>query len=337
MQVGAPRLLAGMAAAVTLAAIAGSSSQSSAAFNAQRMNPGNSLTASEYFGFFSSGGYTGNNADNRAITGVGFMPNLVIVKGNTSQTSVARSSSMSGDLSKPLSGGTALTANVIQSLDANGFTLGTNARVNGSGVGYQWMAFRAQEGLLGVGSYTGNGSAQSIAGLGFSPEYVAVFSAAGQAAVQRYAGATTSFLFSGDTGNATRITALGADGFSVGNQNTVNANGTTYHWVAFNEVPGVLDVGAYTGNGADNRSITGVGFQPQYVTVRANDTATARTGVHRPATLAGDSSLHHTATANLANAIQALQSGGFQVGTAPAVNAAGVSYPYLAVRDSAGA
>lgn len=336
MRVTARRLIGGLAVA-TLAAVAGSSSQSSASFSAQRANPGNSFAASTYFGFFASGSYTGNNIDNRAITGVGFRPDLVIVKGNTNQTSAARTSSMSGDRSKPLSGGTALTANIVQSLDAGGFTLGTNARVNGNGVGYEWMAFRAQDGLLRVGSYTGNGSAQSISGLGFSPDYVAVFSAAGQAAVQRYSGMTTSFSFNSNAGNATRITALGADGFSVGNQNTVNASGTTYHWVALNEVPGAVDVGAYAGNGADNRNVAGVGFQPQYVMVRANDTATARISVHRPASLEGDSTLRHTGTANFANAIQALQSGGFQVGTDASVNASGVSYGYLAVRDTAGA
>ena len=43
------------------------------------------------------------------------------------------------------------------------------------------MAFRAQEGLLKVGTYAGNGGAsQSISGLGFSPEYAAVFSAGAQ-------------------------------------------------------------------------------------------------------------------------------------------------------------
>ena len=197
------------------------------------------------------------------------------------------------------------------------------------------MAFRAQGSLLKVGSYSGNGTSQSITGLGFSPEHAAVFSAAANNAVQRYAGASTSYQFDADTGNAQRITSLDANGFTVGNQNTVNTNTTTYHWIAFNDSAGIVDVNGYTGNNTDNRNITGVGFQPEYVVVRADDTGTARLGAHRPATLPGDSTLRHSAAANTTNAVQLLQSDGFQLGTDTSVNANTIAYRYLAVRDTA--
>ena len=54
----------------------------------------------------------------------------MIVKGDTAQTAAIRTSTMSGDAAKPMAGATALTANVIQSLDSDGFTIGTDARVN---------------------------------------------------------------------------------------------------------------------------------------------------------------------------------------------------------------
>lgn len=309
---------------------------SSAAFTTQKSNPSNSFEAQPYFGFFHSGAYVGNGADNRAITGAGFQPDFVIVKGNTAQTAVARTSTMQGDLTKPLSGATALTADMIQSLEGDGFTVGTNARVNSPGVTYEWMAFRAQEGLLDVGSYIGNGSSQAVGGIGFSPDYGGVFSSGEHAAVQAFAGGTSSFQFDADTGNTTRITAQNADGFSVGSHNTVNSNGTTYHYVAFNDAAGIVDVNGYTGNNSDNRSLTGVGFQPEYVMIRANDTSTARQGAHRSATLPGDSSLRYNAAANFANGIQALQSDGFQLGTDATVNAGSIAYRYLAVRDTPG-
>ena len=66
-------------------------------FSAQKGNPANSLGSSAYFGFFASGFYLGNNADDRAIGGVGFRPDVVIVKGNTNQTAAVRTSTMSGD------------------------------------------------------------------------------------------------------------------------------------------------------------------------------------------------------------------------------------------------
>ena len=179
--------LALLGAAVLLLAL-GTAPFSAANLSATTSNPGNSFTGSTYFGFFASGYYTGNATDNRAIAGVGFKPDVVIVKGNTAQTAAIRTSTMSGDVSKPMAGATAQLADVIQSLDADGFTVGLNARVNSADVGYEWMAFRAQEGLLKVGSYTGNGTSQSVTGLGFSPEYAAVFSAGANNAVQRYSG-----------------------------------------------------------------------------------------------------------------------------------------------------
>ena len=83
------------------------------------------------------------------------------------------------------------------------------------------------------------------------------------------------------------ITALGADGFTVGNDKRVNRAGTMYHYVAWNEIPGKMDVGTYTGNGADNRNITGVGFQPDFVMVQTDSGLpdrwrTRRRWGHRP-------------------------------------------------------
>jgi hypothetical protein len=331
-----PRLpLALLAVALLAAAIAGISS-SGALFTAQRSNPGNDFSSSSYFGFFDSGSYVGDGNDNRSITGVGFRPDVVIVKGDTGQTAVIRTSTMSGDSSKPMAGATGPSADMIQSLNANGFEVGAQSPVNSSGVSYQWMAFRAQDGLLKVGSYSGNGATQSVSGAGFSPEYAAVFSAGAQNAVQRYSGMTTSFQFDGDTGNAQRITSLDGNGFSVGTQNTVNSSGTAYHWIAFNDSAGLLDVGSYAGNGADPRSVTGVGFQPEYVMVRGSSIATPRQGVHRPASLAGDSTLRFDATGNFTNNIQTLQSDGFEVGGDSNVNYSGTTYHYLAARDTAG-
>ena len=121
-----------------------------------------------------SGTYVGNGTDNRAIT-VGFGADVVIVRSfDSNVTSIIRTSSMSGDVSKDLDGTVALAANNIQSLDANGFTVGTDTAVNENGTTYVWTAFKASAGVLKVGSYTGNGTTQGITGAGFSPELVYV-------------------------------------------------------------------------------------------------------------------------------------------------------------------
>jgi hypothetical protein len=105
--------------------------------------------------------------------------------------------------------------------------------------------------------------------------------------------------------------------------------------VLFNDVAGTIHKDSYVGDGADNRSIATAGFQPDYVTVRADDTGTVRYGQHRPASLPGGFSMHY-ALANIGDGIQALQANGFEVGTDPAVNASGPTYHYIAFKNSGG-
>lgn len=303
------------------------------AFSDQTSNASNAFTANTSFPMkFASGTYNGNNADPRAFTGIGFQPDVVIIKGNNTQTAAMRTSTMTGDAAKPLAGATNLTANIIQSLDSNGFTIGNNARVNANGTTYYWMAFRSSAAELKVGSYVGNGTSQSPSGFGFSPEYVAVLPASTGRANQRFSGMTRGFQFDNDTGSTTRVTTLNADGFSVGSSGDVNTNGITYHYVAWNDTAGRIDVNSYAGTGSA-KSVSGVGFQPEYVMVRANDTGTARQGQHRPAALTGTGSLFNAALVNITTGITALQSNGFSVGTDTSVNANGVTYYYAAFKN----
>ena len=74
---------------------------------------------------------------------------------------------------------------------------------------------------------------------------------------------------------------MGSDGFTVGSNATVNTNATVYHYVAWNEVAGLMDVGTYSGDGADNRNITGVGFAPELLIVKS-DATTAKTAASTP-------------------------------------------------------
>ena len=145
--------------------------------------------------------------------------------------------------------------------------------------------------------------------------------------------AANAFTFNGGL-STTYIPTLAADGFTVGSDVRVNRNGTTYHYVAWNEIPGKVDVGTYTGNGADNRNIPGVGFQPDFVMVQTNSdgsATTAQTVAHSTAMgPSTDTSHFFTATANQTNQIQLLQPDGFQVGTTSQVNGNGAVFTYAA-------
>jgi len=84
----------------------------------------------------TTGTYTGNGVAGRPITGLSFQPDIVLIKVDyqdaTTQANAAavlRTSTMSGDISKPLMGLSPLAANLIQSLDAHGFPVGNELRV----------------------------------------------------------------------------------------------------------------------------------------------------------------------------------------------------------------
>ena len=325
------------AALVALATLTAGTRLSDAAFTAQKSNPANSFTAAPSFERMriASGSYTGTGLDNRNIA-VAFQPDLVIVKGNNAQTAVARSSTMSGDSSKPLGGAVANSVDMIQALQATGFQVGANARVNTSGGAYSWVAVSKAQGTMSVASYTGNGAAsRSLTGLGYSPEAVMVFGATAVAPALRLSGMTTGFAFDIGTGIASSITALGGDGFTVGASTSTNTNGVVYHYVSWNEVPGLVDAGSYTGNNLANRSVTGTGFIPALLLVRSASTTISRAGVWRPSAVTGTGSLRFNAAVNNTNAITALQADGFQLGVNTDTNANANAYGYLALRDEA--
>ena len=128
-----------------------------------------------------TGTYLGDGVNNRIITGVGFQPDVVILKRYPHKNALIRTSTMTGDWSKRFIG-QSLYTNTIQSLDADGFSVGTDVFVNESGAPYHWIAFKAAAGSLKVDSYTGNGTDnRSITGVGFQPDYVIVAPANSQA------------------------------------------------------------------------------------------------------------------------------------------------------------
>jgi hypothetical protein len=325
-------------AALGVAAVSSAVSPSRGAFSAQTANPGNSFqAAADFVGplKIATGTYSGDATDDRVITGVGFQPDVVIIKSTGAEVAVTKTSAMSGDAAKRMVGPAAVAANIIQSLDSDGFTIGQALEVNALATSYYWIALKAGEYALKVGSYVGNGTSQSITGLGFSPEYAIVMPSDTGVPVQRFSGMSMSYQFTLELGAADRITSLDSNGFTVGSGAQVNTSGTTYYWVAWNQVAGSIKMGSYAGNDTDDRSITGVGFQPSYVMVRGDDTLTPRRAAHRPASLTGTTDcLVWDPVSSASSVIKALQSDGFQVGTGGAANAGGTTYYYLAMRNT---
>ena len=317
-----------------------------------------------------SGTYVGNGALSGRSIYVGFQPDLVIVSSDstnagvgasypTGHTAVLRSSSMSGNLSvaayvyahTPL-------ANRITSLDPTGFTVGHPPDhavpndeptdpyhcVNHTGVGYYWTAFKAAPGQMVAGSYLGNGAVtQDITTVGFSPDYVIVMPSSGESPVQRFAAMPVDYSFDFDGGSqcpagcprSPGIRTELANGFRVGTY--VNTNSVPYHYVAWNQTPGRIAVGSYMGNSpTDNRSITGTGFRPEFVTISNGQTPVPNTSTTFKSASTGVSTdyslvyVAYTSAYQGPDAIQKLEVDGFQIGQSNNVNSAGEPHYWAA-------
>ncbi len=236
---------------------------------------------------------------------------------------VVRTASMQGDASKVLTTATALAADNIQSFTGDGFTVGTAAMVNTNGTTYHWVAFSAGDNI-DVGSYVGNGTSLTVHGVGFQSEVSVLMGSSTQMAQARTSQSTNTFDWLNNTGVSTGITSYTSDGFALGASTAANNSGTTFHYLTFNESGNYLKTGSYTGTGVDNRNITGMGFEPEFVLIRNTSVAdffqakTESTGASTDILVTGST-----------NSIQALQSDGFQVGTATAVNTSGNNYMYF--------
>lgn len=262
------------------------------------------------------GSYIGTGAQQSILSGP-WQPDLVVVKSAEADAAVARTSTMGlGNVGKAMAGAVALVINLFVSLNPDGFTVGTRVQINRLGTVYHYLACRAMARQLALGSYVGNGGAQSITGLGIAPVYVWILPNSSQRAV--HASSTMgglTFFFSADAGATNRVTSFDADGFTVGSSGTVNASGSTYHYVAWAAIPEQMGNGSYVGDGTDNRQITGVGFEPWLaITVGASLNSVWKPRINNDPAVMGQNSKGFTTSADGTNAIQALEPDGFQVG-----------------------
>jgi hypothetical protein len=147
--------------------------------------------------------------------------------------------------------------------------------------------------------YTGNGSTQSITGVGFQPDWTWIKNrAAADAHVLTDAvrGATEelqSNAASAETTNADGLTAFDTDGFSLGDDVLYNTSSEAYvawNWLASNttvsnavgDIPSTVSVNttsgfsivSYTGNGTSDSTVGhGLGVAPSMIIVKNRDAA----------------------------------------------------------------
>lgn len=186
------------------------------------------------------------------------------------------------------------------------------------------------------GTYVGDGiDGKRISGLSFQPSMVMI-----KAAASYYTNIATVDMpagYSKNSGGPTAIalngiTALNADGFSVGTANEVNRAGTVYHWVAMGSGTLEMETGKYTGNATTGRQITGMGFTPDLVWVFG---AGATNNFFRTVFMPVNMSYSMTGSGNTSR-ITNFVSNGFELGNSSDVNGAGTEYYYVAFKSNVG-
>ncbi|HXC03638.1 MAG TPA: T9SS type A sorting domain-containing protein [Bacteroidia bacterium] len=180
------------------------------------------------------GSYTGGGGFSQSVTGLGFTPAFLIIYSNsTSEVPVYTTTQMVSTGAAEF-GSEQVWMNYINSLDANGFTLGSY--LNTSGQVFHYAAFKAVPGTLVTGSYSGSSSTQAIATAGLSPQYVlatngSVFGVPTQKILVN--APTESMPFVNKASTTTDIIGLNAASFSVdGGSGNVNSTLNTNFYIA---------------------------------------------------------------------------------------------------------
>jgi len=281
------------------------------------------------------GHYTGNGAATRTITGLGFQPEVVLVKPASSSTGFIATSTMTAGKAKLLSTTDAPIANYVNSLDANGFTAGSLA--NSNGVVYYYVTLDNADGDVTVGTYTGSTSPQTV-NVGYRPAMVWVLGEAnawpdyGNISMNGWDSAPDAF-----TGpyyiDATSevMSSYTATGFSVpASTSSGVVNGVKYNYVA---IKGANDyVGTYTGTGS--ALSVNLGIRPDWVVIK-NITEPNNIIFFKDYDMPANTSYPFTAAGSSIDVI-GLSSTGFTVGTDGAVNTPSDTYEYFALSTTTG-
>ena len=241
-------------------------------------NKGNNNTTAAYGATYTSSDVIGVALDLDAGT-------LVFYKNNSSQG--AAYSSLSGTFSPAIgdlsgaSGGAVFDCNFGQHAFAytppTGF-LALNTQ------NLPEPSIKKPSSYMDATLYTGNGSTQTISGLGFSPDLVWLKcrSAANTHALVDSVRGVTKYLVSAstdaETTDAGGITSLNSDGFSLtfptSSAPTINANAATYVAWCWDEsaTPG-FDIVTYTGNGTNRTIAHSLGVAPKFIITKSRTTA----------------------------------------------------------------
>jgi hypothetical protein len=259
--------------------------------------------------YFNAVLYTGNGTTN-AITGVGFQPDFVWLKGRSDSLfnglydAVRGAGSTKGLYSNDtVAEGTYFNFQNLISFDSNGFTLGATVNTNNINlnaatfVGWNWKANGAgstnTNGSIistvsanttsgfSIVTWTGNGTGGATVGhgLGVAPSMVIVKrrSAASDWPVSSRSINAGQILVLNSTNAASTDNGPFASTYpsstviTLGTSTDTNANTATYVAYCFAQVAGYSAFGSYTGNGSSDGPFVFTGFRPKFIMIKRTD------------------------------------------------------------------
>jgi hypothetical protein len=310
------------------------------------------------------------NGSARSITGLGFNPDLVWIKGRSGTTDHALYDSVRGATLDLVSNSTAAETTQTQGLTAfnsDGFSLGTLAKVNTSTATYAGWAFDAGSSTVtntagtitsqvranpsagfSILTYTGATNSSTIGhGLGVAPSLIINKSRGGvgqwviyHAALgyNYYGGFSTAAFVNNIAAWKTAPTSSVYTIGSAAEAPILNTTGETYVSYCFAPVSGYSAFGSYTGNGSADGPMVFTNMRPRWIMLKRTDTTsnwtiidTAREGYN----VDNDPLYPNTAdvegTADLADIL----SNGFKLRSIDAsVNASAGTYIYACFAES---
>ncbi len=280
------------------------------------------------------GSYSGTGVAH-SITGIGFTPAAVIIKGGAAGAYI-KTSTMAASESRLWSDNGALVTNAITGFTGSGFSIGSISDVNTSGTTYYFMAISSSFTGMRVGSYSGNNASGRNIPLTGNPQ--ALFSliipntsgGGGLACVDgnRYDYAANAAGSGWSRGNGTGgITATGMDVYGA-----FNSSGVTYHYIAFVNSTGQSKGNSYTGDGSSSRNYTGLGLSPKAVFIYESGTIDV---AWKNSKISTDNTMYFTAKGTAAGLIKSFISDGFQLGNSVDANESGSVYYYMGLGGAA--
>lgn len=234
---------------------------------------------------FSTWLYTGNNSTQTITNGIDLAGKggLVWVKSRTNTYGHSLTNQVGKYLDSSDIGGMS-DQSFISSFNSDGFSLGSGALSWNGSSNYASWTFRKAAKFFDVVTYTGTGSARTIAhSLGVAPGMVIVKRTDTTGDWQVYSNGLTSAAYSiqlnltaaqASAPTVWNSTAPTSSVFSVGTDSTVNASGGTY--VAYlyahdTSSTGIIQCGSYVGNGTTNN--ISLGWESQYVLIKSTSGA----------------------------------------------------------------